>query len=189
MQVPLEITFRDVEKTAEVEELIRQKAAKLDKVSDHISSCRVIVEKLQKHQQNSQPYRVRIDMTIPPGHELVVSRDASKSDLHQDLGAEIRWAFNAAERQLKELLDRMNGDIKTHQYQQVQGMIERLFPEDKAGFIRTTDGREIYFHANSLINRAYGELKAGMGVRFSEEMGEKGPQCTSVQVVDVQESY
>ncbi|NLP01042.1 MAG: HPF/RaiA family ribosome-associated protein, partial [Fibrobacter sp.] len=34
MQVPLEITFRDVEKTDEMEELIRKKAAKLDRICD-----------------------------------------------------------------------------------------------------------------------------------------------------------
>jgi cold shock CspA family protein/ribosome-associated translation inhibitor RaiA len=189
MQVPLEITFRDVEKTDEMEELIRKKAAKLDRICDHINSCRVVVEKLQKHQHYSQPYKVRIDLKVPPGHEIVVSRDPFRTDLHQDLGAEIRWAFNAAERQLKQLIDIMNGDVKTHPYQQVQGIIERLFEADRTGFIRTVDGREIFFHANSLLNKTFDELKVGMGVRFSEEMGEKGPQGTSVMVVDIQESY
>jgi cold shock CspA family protein len=32
-------------------------------------------------------------------------------------------------------------------------------------------------------------LKVGMGVRFVEVQGEKGPQATTVQVVDIQESY
>ena len=83
----------------------------------------------------------------------------------------------------------MNGDVKTHPYQQVQGIIERLFEADRTGFIRTVDGREIFFHANSLLNKTFDELKVGMGVRFSEEMGEKGPQGTSVMIVDIQESY
>ena len=32
-------------------------------------------------------------------------------------------------------------------------------------------------------------LRPGMGVRFNEEMGEKGPQATSVQIVEIPESY
>ena len=189
MQVPLEITFRDVEKTDEIESLIRSKAAKLDRICDHINSCRIIIEKLQKHQRSGQPYRVRLDIKVPPGHEIVVSRDAGKGNLHLDLGAEIRWAFEAAERQLKELMDRLNGDVKTHPFQQAQGVIERVFTDEGTGFIRTLDGREIFFHKNSLINVSIEELKVGMGVRFSEEMGEKGPQVTSVLVVEIPESY
>jgi len=189
MQIPLEITFRDVEKTPELDTLIRQKAAKLDKICDHINSCRVVVEKLQKHQSTGQPFRVRLDLKVPPGHELVVSRDPSKGNLHLDLPAEIRWAFEAMERQLIELLDKLKRDVKTHPYQQVQGVIERLFTENGTGFIRTVDGREVYFHRNSVLHDGYTQLKIGTGVRFSEEMGEKGPQASSVQIVEVKESY
>ncbi|NLE02231.1 MAG: HPF/RaiA family ribosome-associated protein [Fibrobacter sp.] len=189
MQVPLEITFRDVLKTPELEELIRQKAQHLDKICDHINSCRVSVEKLQKHQSTGQPFKVRIDLTVPPGHELVVSRDPSRGNLHLDLPAEIRWAFEAMERQLIELLDKLKRDIKKHPFQQVQGVIERLFRENGSGFIRTIDGREVYFHKNSVLHGAYLQLKIGTGVRFSEEMGEKGPQATSVQIVEIKESY
>ncbi|HEX3019600.1 MAG TPA: HPF/RaiA family ribosome-associated protein [Chitinispirillaceae bacterium] len=189
MQIPLEITFRDVEKTQELEELIRRKAAKLDKIFDHINSCRVIVEKLQKHQSTGQPYRVRLDIKIPPGHELVVSRDPSKGNLHLDVATEIRWAFEAAARQIKELVARLNGDVKVHPHQQVQGIIEKIFFNEDAGFIRTVDGREIFFHKNSLLRFSFDQLRVGMGVRFAEEMGEKGPQATSVQIIEIPESY
>lgn len=189
MQVPLEISYRDVEKTEELEELIRQKAAKLDRICDHISSCRVMVEKLQKHQSSGQPYRVRLDIRVPPGHELAVSRDASKGNLHLDLPAEIRWAFDVAARQLKELMEKQRRDVKVHPYQQVQGVIERIFYADGNGFIRTVDGREIYFHRNSVLHMPFEQLRVGMGVRFSEEMGDKGPQGTSVQVIEIPESY
>jgi cold shock CspA family protein len=144
---------------------------------------------VQKHQRTGTPFRVRLDIKVPPGHELVISRDPSKGNLHLDLGAEVRWAFDVASRQLNELMDRQNGDIKTHPFQQVQGIIERIFTVDGTGFIRTTDGREIYFHRNSVLHTAFDQLRVGMGVRFAEEMGVKGPQASSVQVVEVPESY
>ena len=189
MQTPLEISFRDVEKTEEIETLIRQKAGKLDKMFSNIISCRIMVEKLQQHYRSSQPFRVRIDLKLPPGHELVVSRDPSKGDLHLDLGAEVRWAFDAAERMLKELREKQRHDIKSHPQQETQGVIERLFFTDGTGFIRTTDGREIFFHQHSVLHMDFERLKVGMGVRFIEAQGEKGPQATTVQVVDIQESY
>ena len=66
MNVPLEISFREVEKTQSLEDLIRGEAASLEEVNDHVSSCRVSVEQPQKHLKSGSPYRVRIDMTVPP---------------------------------------------------------------------------------------------------------------------------
>ncbi len=189
MQIPLEISYRDVEKSEEIDSLIRQKAEKLDRMFENIISCRVMVEKIQLHNRTAQPFRVRIDLKVPPGHELVVSRDSSRTNLHLDLGAEIRWAFDAAERMLKELREKQRQDVKYHPQQQIQGIIERIFYNDNTGFIRSIDGRQIFFHKNSVLHIAFESLKVGMGVRFVEEQGEKGPQASTVQVVDVQEAY
>jgi cold shock CspA family protein len=48
-------------------------------------------------------------------------------------------------------------------------------------FIETADGREVYFHCNSVLDDAFEHLTVGSEVRFVEEMGEKGPQATSVR--------
>jgi hypothetical protein len=39
MQVPLKMTFRNVRKTEDIEELIRRQSAKLERFCDHIVSC------------------------------------------------------------------------------------------------------------------------------------------------------
>ncbi|MDO5575471.1 MAG: HPF/RaiA family ribosome-associated protein [Fibrobacter sp.] len=188
MEIPIEITFKDVEKTPELEELILGKARKLNKICDYIISCRVMVGKMQGSHRSGQAYSVRIDLKIPPGHELAISREPTSTTAF-DVSSEVRWAFEVAARQLKELMEKQRGDIKYHEFQNVQGVIERIIPEDEMGFIRTTDGREIYFHRNSLLHTPFENLKIGMGVRFSEEIGEKGPQASSVQVVNVPESF
>jgi cold shock CspA family protein/ribosome-associated translation inhibitor RaiA len=189
MMIPLEITYRNVEKTSEIDQLIRDKAAKLSEIHSSIISCRVIVEKLQRHQTTGLPYRVRIDIKLPPGHELVVNRDHSKSDLHLELEAEIRNAFEAAERQILGLKGKQQGDVKRHPAQEVQGVIEKIFVLEENGFIRTLDGRQVFFTKHSLIHDSFESLKIGLGVRFSEEMGKKGPQASSVKVIDRPESY
>jgi cold shock CspA family protein len=49
--------------------------------------------------------------------------------------------------------------------------------------METPDGREIYFHRNSIVDASFDDLKIGAELRFAEELGEKGPQATTVYVV------
>ena len=60
----------------------------------------------------------------------------------------------------------------------------RLFPYEDHGFIRTREGRELYFHRNSVLNDEFDKLGIGTGVCFVAEAGGKGPQASTVQIVD-----
>lgn len=185
MQVPLEIAFKDIANTTEIEDLIRSQAAKLEHICNYITSCRVIVEKRQKHQRVGNPYRVRVDLTVPPGHELVVRREPSQGDMHDPLEVVVRRAFDSASRQLRKLMELQQGEVKAHPEQQATAIVHSLFPERGYGFIRTVDSQEdIYFHRNSVLHDQFDELRIGMGVRYAAELGEKGLQATSVQVED-----
>jgi cold shock CspA family protein len=184
MNLPVEISFRNVQKRKYLVELIVEKSRKLEEFCDHISSCRVSVEKVQKHQHSGRRYRVRIDMTVPPGHELAVDRNPGKGDFHVELSSEIREAFDAAYRRLKELNAKQRGEVKTHPLQQSQAVVEQLFPEQGYGFLESLDGRRIYFHEHSVLHGDFGRLKRGASVWFTEELGEDGPQATTVRVVD-----
>lgn len=188
MLVPLQIDYRDIEKNDQIDALIRKKAQLLERVCDHINSCRVIVERFEKHTRTHQGYHVRLDIRVPPGHEIAVSRDGGRNAPYQELEAEVRWAFETAEKQLKELVEKQHGDIKSHHYQEVQGVIKWINFEQSCGFILTVDGREVYFHRNSVLHDRFDSLKPGIGVRFTEEMGVKGPQASSVKVTDIPES-
>jgi cold shock CspA family protein len=183
MQIPLDITFRGVKKTKKLEDLIREKTAKLETICNYISGCRVAVEKTQKHQRSGNPYRVRIDLTVPPGHEIVVSREPGRGDIHLETTTEIRDAFEAALKQLKELVDRQRGEMKTHPKQEVHAVVSKLFKTEGYGFIKTLDGREIYFHRNSVLNDDFDNLTIGTGINFTEKMSEKGPHASTVRIV------
>ncbi|MFW5774698.1 MAG: HPF/RaiA family ribosome-associated protein [Chitinivibrionales bacterium] len=184
MVIPLEISYRGVEKIDSVDDLIREKAAKLERICDYITSCRVAVEKPQKYQRSGNPYRVRLDITVPPGHELAVVRPSGKGDMHSDLPAVIRAAFDAAERQLKELKGKQRHDVKTHPDQVMQAVVVDLYKQQDYGFIRTIDGRQVYFHKNAVTHGDFDRLEIGTGVRFNEVNGEKGPQASTIQIVD-----
>ncbi|MHB9029242.1 MAG: HPF/RaiA family ribosome-associated protein [Candidatus Latescibacterota bacterium] len=184
MQIPLELVFRNTQKTDSIEQLIREKVSKLEQICNYIISCRVAVEKPQEHQRVGNPYRVRIDIKVPPGHEIIVVRDSSHGDMHDPLSTIIRDAFSAARRQLKGLVERQRQEIKAHPRQTVEALVSRLFKVEGYGFLRTIEGREIYFHRNSVIHDHFDRLQPGTGVRFEEELGEEGPQATSVQIIE-----
>ena len=113
MQVPLQVSFKSIPHTAALEGLIRRKADKLERVCDHLSSCRVAVERPQKRPEDGNPYRVRIDMTVPPGHEVVVRNEPGKGKTHDGLDVVIRDAFDTASRRLRKLVALQQGRVKS----------------------------------------------------------------------------
>lgn len=184
MQLPLEITFRGISKDDNTESLIREQTAKLEQVCDYISSCQIVVEKTQKHQRSGNPYHILINIRVPPGHELVVKQGDEEQDMHKELPTIIREAFSAARRQLKELVEKQRQRTKTHPQQEMAAVVSKLYEDEGYGFLRTVDGREIYFHQNSVLYDDFKRLEIGTGVRYIEEIGEEGPQASTVQIVD-----
>ena len=180
MQIPLQITFKNMEPSPAVEAAIREKAAKLEHFADAITSCRVTVEAPHQHHHKGNLYSIKVDVTLP-GKEIVTTRNPSQHHAHEDVYVAIRDAFDIARRQLEDYTRQRRGEVKTHETTP-HGRILELFPYQDYGTIQTADSREIYFHRNSLINESFDKLEVGMSVRFSEEMGENGPQASSVQI-------
>ncbi|MBI1820524.1 MAG: HPF/RaiA family ribosome-associated protein [Nitrospirae bacterium] len=177
MKIPLQITVHNLSLSEAAEIDIREKAANLDSLYPNITGCRVVVDAPHRHQQKGVLYNVRIDLTVP-GKEFIIRREA-----HEDVYVSIRDAFDAARRQLEEFDRRQRGVVKTHGEVLPVAQVIRLFPEKGYGFIETHDGREVYFHRNSVSNGNFEHLKVGSDVRFVEELGEKGPQASTVQVL------
>jgi cold shock CspA family protein len=203
MEIPLKITFRDMAPSPAIEANIREKAAKLDSLYDRIMSCRVIVEAPHRHHHKGKTYEVRIDLTVPGG-ELVINHapkrlaaaksiqgaepeenftelhEPSKHAAHEDVYVAIRDAFNAAGRKLQDHARRQSGQVKVHEPAAVARIV-KLFPFEDYGFLQTPDGRELYFHKNSVLAPGFDRLDVGTEVHFAEEMGDKGPQASTVR--------
>ncbi len=179
MQIPLQITFRDMEPSEAVEARIREKAAKLEQYYDKIISCRVMVEAPHGHHHQGRLYQVRIDLSVPDG-ELVVNREHHHKDhSHEDVYVAIRDAFEAMKRQLQDHVRVRRGKTKQHEATP-GGHVISLHPDEDYGRIGTPDGREIYFHRNSVLDDAFDKLEVGTEVRYTEEAGEHGPQASTV---------
>jgi ribosome-associated translation inhibitor RaiA len=65
MQRPLEIHFHQMASSLAIEARIREKAAELERFSDRIAGCRVIVEKEHRHHHKGNLFRVRIEIDVP----------------------------------------------------------------------------------------------------------------------------
>jgi cold shock CspA family protein len=61
--------------------------------------------------------------------------------------------------------------------------VTKLDAERSCGFLQTKNGREIYFHQNSVLDGGFRQLAPGARVLFSEEMGDKGPQASTVNLL------
>jgi cold shock CspA family protein/ribosome-associated translation inhibitor RaiA len=176
VDVPPEIAFRNVEPTEALRALIDEGIDSLEKVHPHLVSCRVMVE------ENARGFpHVRLDLGIP-GSEVVVHEEPPVDAQNREVPLAVREAFDIARRQLREHRKRLSLDSKRRELPP-HGRIVRLVldaPGDRYGFLLTGDGRQVYFHENSVRDCAYDDLEEGMEVRFVEAGGKEGPQASVV---------
>jgi cold shock CspA family protein/ribosome-associated translation inhibitor RaiA len=175
MQLPLQITCRDVELTPAEEASIRESAAKLESFWDRITSCRVVVTMPRRRGRTGQHYNVRIDVKVP-GAELVIRRQAQERLLDA-----VQDAFRAAARRVQDQARKTRGVPPRRGAP--RGTVTRLLPWEGYGFITTADDREVYFDRNSVIDGGFDRIEEGMSVRFAEAVGTRGPQASTVAPV------
>ena len=185
MKVPLKVSLRGVENSGALDEQIQREVARLERVCEYVSSCRVAVELPRQHQRTGNPFRVRVDVTVPPGHELCARHEPGEGNTHDSVQTIVKETFDAARRQLERLVRRQRGDVKSHPEEaENEAFVVRLFPEEGYGFIKTATGDEIYFHRNSVTSSGYDRLTIGTGVRFVARDGVNGPQASTVEIID-----
>lgn len=172
------------ETVTEVQQWVKEQSDRLSRFCPDLVSCRVAVERKQKRNpQNGNPYRVRVEVNLPGAPELVASHGLGDTDAGDPLYTIIRRTFQAVERQIKDTRAMMRRDVKHHEMD--LGFVVRLFDERGYGFLRNADtGHQVFFHRNSVLHRDFDRLAVGTQVRYVEELGDDGPQASSVQVVD-----
>ncbi|HCU23946.1 MAG TPA: 30S ribosomal protein S30 [Deltaproteobacteria bacterium] len=181
MQVPVQVIFRNMKPSEAIEAEIRDRTAKLEHFFSRIVSCRITMEAPHHHHRQGKLFHVRIDLKIP-GVEIVINRDPGKNHAHEDPYVAVRDAFDAAKRRLEDYIRRHYTQNKEHEIALV-ARVSKIFPFEDYGFLETKEGKEIFFHRNSVLNGAFDLIDIGSKVRFVEEMGEKGPQASSVRLM------
>lgn len=182
MEIPLQVSFRHLPYSQFIATAVRKKAKHLEKFFPRITAMRVLIEPLERRRNQGNLFHVRIDMTVP-GRNIIVNRESGDNHAHEDVYVAIRDAFDAAKRQLEDYVRlHFRGRERQRQFElkPTHGKVVRLFPNEDCGFLLTLEGREIFFHKNSVLNQRFEELKIGDEVRFVEARGDKGPQASTV---------
>jgi ribosomal subunit interface protein len=180
MELPVQITFRNVPQSDAVEAYARERADKLDHFFQGIMRCHVVIDAPHRHQRQGAKYDVRIDITVPRD-ELVVSRNVG-SLAHEDVYACIDQAFDDAQRLLEDYARRRRQDVKRHEASP-HGRVAYLAHYEGYGYLETNTGERVYFHRNSVLNGAFDRLDVGDPVRFVAEDGLQGPQASTVELL------
>jgi cold shock CspA family protein len=175
---------------ADVRETIEARIQKLETVCKPILSCRVILEAPANHHRKGDPFHVRIEAMLTDGKVVVKhsesmytgKRDSDTTSGRKCLMLAVRGAFGAARRKLQEHARLRRADVKTHE-PNLTATVSRLFPKEGYGYLETPDGREIYFHENSVLGSPFKSLKTGARAQFVEESGVKGPQASTVRLI------
>lgn len=176
MPVPMQITVKDIEETAAIENRLREKIEKLGKFYDNITFCRVTVEMPEKRKHQGNLFNIHIAIDVPE-KEIIVKRE-----LDEDLYVAMRDAFKDAVRQLEEYAHIQRGEVKTHQ-ELLIGKVVRLFLEGGYGFIETPYGEEYYFSGTNMVHPPFEKLKIGDHVQFLEALGGDSLQATHVSTI------
>ena len=112
MRVPIEITYRNVAKRDDIEQLIHDKADKLNEFHDSIVSCRISLEQDQESKRSVKQFHVRISLRVPPGKELVVHQKSNEEGSGESIRTVISDAFKTIGRQLKKLKQKQRAHVK-----------------------------------------------------------------------------
>src|ERR1035441_2812483 len=165
MQTPVEIEFQGMEARPQIQAALAKHVADLEQRFGRVTACRVVLKAPGGHHRTGGLYEVNIRMALPDGREVNVDRTAQADERHSDLTFAINDAFKRARRQLQDHAREMQGQVKHHEGSPV-GTVVRLDRSGGFGFLETSDGGEIYFHLNSVLDDALAQLAVGTRVTF-----------------------
>lgn len=180
METPVEIDFQGMKPVEALRATILRHVAGLEDRFGRITACRVVLKGPGHHHRTGGLYEVNLRLALPGGKEVDIAHTPGADERHADVNFALNDAFKRARRRLQDQVRRLQGQIKVHNAQPV-GTVSKL--ENGFGFLKTADGREVYFHRNSVLGDGFAGLKVGMRVTFAEEVGEKGPQASTVKLL------
>jgi cold shock CspA family protein len=182
METPVQIDFQGMPAEPEIRRVIAEHVAKLEQRFGRVTAGRVVLKAPGGHHRTGGLYEIHVRLALPEGREVNIGHTAQNDERYSDLTFAIDNAFKRARRQLQDQVRKMEGQVKHHEGPAI-GTVAEIDPLGEFGFIATDDGREIYFHRNSVLDDAFAELTVGARVSFAEEMGDKGPQASTVKLL------
>lgn len=183
MQIAPIISYRNIDPSPAVSELVTRRIGVLERISNRITGCEVTLDAPQKRKIHGRIFRARLNLHTP-GPDFSVSREVAQGSARDDLLLAVNRAFSAAEKHLKRQKKKMGGVEVKHHPPILHGKITLIEPELGYGYLRADDGREVYFQRDSLTSDIWNDLESGERLKFREQDGEKGPFAVGVTRAD-----
>jgi len=187
MQVPVEISYHNIDKSQAADEAIRSHVADLEEIYDRITSCRVRVDQRARSESRSIPPVVRIELGIPGHKNIVVAHEPDhllRKYQTPDLYNAINEAFRIAELQLQQLKQMRETNTRIAQEGDLRflGQVAEIYPLQDYGYLLNKEGALLYFHRNSILSGDFDYLVRGDEAYYVEEIGDTGPLAKKVWI-------
>jgi ribosome-associated translation inhibitor RaiA/cold shock CspA family protein len=186
MERPLQIAFKNVESSASLEALIRERADRLQRFYPNITGARIVVEVPHRSPEGAKPpLGIAVEIDVPGRGPVIAKGEEERRATKGDHSPIVNRVFEAAERQLEQLAAIRKGEVKQHGSAGDTGVVVRLFPDQNYGFIEVKDSPDLYFSKDVCGNGLFEDIKVGAIVhvtRASSE-GPMGPQASSVKLL------
>lgn len=180
MQTPVEIDFQGLDAKPELRSAIDKHITQLEERFGRVTAGRVMLKAPGGRHRTGGLYEINIHLSLPDGREVNIARTPQRDERYSDLNFALNDAFKRARRQLQDRVRKLQGQVKQHDGPPI-ATVTRLDPSGEFGFLQTGDGHEIYFHRNSVLDDGFARLSVGARVTYVEEMGDKGPQASTVK--------
>ena len=180
MQTAVEIDFQGMDVKPDVRAAIEKHMDQLEERFGRITDARIVLKAPSGRHRTGGLYEIGVHLSLPDGREVNIGRVRQDDERFADLNFALNDTFKRARRQLQDQVRELQGQVKQSSGSPA-GTVAELDPLGQFGFIRTDDDREIYFHRNSVLGDGYAQLSVGARVSYAEELGDKGPQASTVK--------
>lgn len=191
MEKPLQIAFKDLDSSAYLEGLIRDRVSRLERFHNRIVGCRVVVEIPHRSPRSAkQPIGIAVEVEVPGRSTIVAKDEENRHDTKNDQSTVINRVFDAVQRQLEDTAEIQRGDVKLHEGVGETGLVVRLFPEQEYGFIEVKGSPDLYFTRNTVTGGDFSDIAVGTMVQVTRATGDgpMGPQASSVRLLNARRS-
>ncbi len=104
--MPYDIVYRDFPESEAITTTISKYIEKIEKFGrNQIVSCHVVVAAPHRHHHKGKIYHIQIRMHVG-NKDIIVDHEREQDHSHEEINVAIRDAFSAAERQLKDYVDK-----------------------------------------------------------------------------------
>ncbi|KGM30944.1 HPF/RaiA family ribosome-associated protein [Inquilinus limosus] len=186
MQKPLQLSFKNVEGSEAMKEVVRDRVGHLERLYPNLIGCRVVIEAPHRPARGGgrPPLGIAVEVEIP-GKPKIVVKDMEERRNPRDHGVLVNRSFDVVERKLDEAARIIQGEVKAHEAAGETGTVSRLYPDQNYGFVEAKQAGSLYFTRNAVIDGRFDELAVGTMVHLTLATGEgpMGPQASSIRLL------